>query len=160
MARKSTALVRSPVIVALPSPGGGLARRRSRTVARVGGRGRAHHPRRKGGSGAGRHSMPLMPLVIGAGAVGWVGAKGYLAKLPEIAGSKMNTLGIAGYALYKFTKNKYSRAAGLGAMAVAAFNFGRLQGGGGIAGAGDEMLGDDVDGDVNGEDNPGGGGGY
>lgn len=91
-----------------------------------------------------------IPAVIGSAVVGWVGAKGYLAKLPEIGGSRMTTLAIAGYALMRFVKHNGIRAAGFGALCVGAFNFGRLQGGGGIAGEDVSGL-DDVSGDVEGD---------
>lgn len=149
---KSRALAqyRPPVIVVPAAPRGGLARRRSRGIARARGRGRRHSKR--GGAHKGGFSTSMaIPAIVGSAAVGWIGAKGYLAKLPEIAGSRMNTLGLVGYALMRFTKHPGIKAAGFGALCVSAFNFGRLQGGGGIAG--DDASGlDDVSGDVEGDD--------
>lgn len=93
-----------------------------------------------------------MPIALGGAVVGWAGAKGYLAKLPQIGGSRMTSLGIAGWIAMRFFKNRYVKAAGLAAVATAAFDFGRVQGGG-QALLGEEMLGDDTEGvDVLGHD--------
>lgn len=146
---RTRALVRrsGPVIVALPTPRR-VSRRRSRSVVRGGGRRRS---RGRGKSG-GISSSLTIPIAIGGAGVGWLGAKGYLAKLPEIGGSRMTTLGLAGWAAMRFMRNKYVRAAGLSAVAIAAFDFGRVQGGGARL-LGDEMIsGDDVTGEVLGTD--------
>lgn len=90
-----------------------------------------------------------VPIAIGGAGVGWLGAKGYLAKLPAIGGSRMTTLGLAGWAAMRFTRNKWLKAAGLAAVATAAFDFGRVQGGG-AALLGEEMLG--TDGEVLGDE--------
>lgn len=141
---RSRALVRrsGPVIVALPTPRR-VSRGRSRSVAR--GRGRRRSSRGKAG---GISSSITIPVAIGGAAVGWAGAKGYLAKLPAIGGSRMVTLGLAGWAAMRFTRNKYMRAAGLAAVAASAFDFGRVQGGGSPL-LGEEMLGN---GEVLGQD--------
>lgn len=61
----------------------------------------------------------------------------------------MTTLGLAGWAAMRFVRNKYVRAAGLAAVATAAFDFGRVQGGG-QALLGEELLGGD-DGEASGD---------
>lgn len=81
-----------------------------------------------------------MPVAMGGAIVGWAGAKGYLASLPMIGGSRMTTLGILGYAALRWSKSKMLRSAGLAAVAAAAFDFGRVQGGG------TRLLGDVIDG--------------
>lgn len=129
------------VVVNSPKRRGGGGRRRGPS------RKRRHH-----GGGSPQFSTKMaIPAIVGSAVVGYIGAKGYLAKLPEIAGSRMNTLAIAGYALMRFTKHPGIKAAGFGALCVGAFNFGRLQGGGGIAGEDISGL-DDVSGDVEGDD--------
>jgi hypothetical protein len=71
--------------------------------------------------------------------VGYGESKGWLKKLPQIGGSPAVTLGLAGWAATKFSRNPTVRSAGLAALVAAAFDFGRVQGGGktaleGIAG--------------------------
>ena len=97
-----------------------------------------------------------MGLTVGGLAVGYLNQKGFLAKLPAIGGSRMISVGLAGYALTRFSKNPTIRMAGVAALVVAAADFGRVQGGGtsGIDEAGDD-AGDDTgtdDGGPRGED--------
>ncbi len=140
-----------------------LARRPSFIMAtpikRRGGRrrsaGRKLSRRGKSSAGVGSSST-VMTLAIGGLAVGFLDGKGYLAKLPTIAGSRAITLGAAGYAAVRFGTNKYLKAAGLAAMAAAAFDYGRVQASSGkLAGLDDNSLGlDDSsgEGDLSGND--------
>jgi hypothetical protein len=89
---------------------------------------------------------------LGALVVGYLQAKGFLDKLPQIGGSRVITLGIAGYAATRFVKNPSIRQAGLAALAAAAFDFGRVQAGE-TSGFEDAMSGDAGGG-------PGSGAGY
>lgn len=115
----STALAhRAPIVVHMP--------RRSR--ARAFARRAAPHVRRFGS--AGKRSLPLIGLAIGGLAVGYADGKKLLDKLPKLGGSSAATLGVAGWALTKFFKNPNIRMAGYAAIAVAAFDFGRVHGGG------------------------------
>jgi hypothetical protein len=91
-----------------------------------------------------------MGIALGGLAVGYLDGKGFLDKLPQIGGSKIVTLGLAGYAATRFFKNQHIRQAGLAALAAAAFDFGRVQGGG--------TSGFDVSGDAG--SGQGGGSGY
>lgn len=80
-----------------------------------------------------------MPVFIGGAAVGWAGAKGYLSGLPMIGGSRMTTLGLLGWAAMRWSRSRMLKSAGLAALSAAAFDFGRVQGGG------TRLLGDVVD---------------
>jgi hypothetical protein len=71
-----------------------------------------------------------MGVTVGALVVGYMSGKGFLDKLPQIGGSRVLTLGLAGYAATRFIKNTSVRNAGLAALAAAAFDFGRVQAGG------------------------------
>lgn len=116
---------------------GGVRRRRS------GGR-KVHHRRSGASVSAG---STVSTLAIGGLAVGFADGKGYLAKLPTLGGSKAITLGVAGFVAVKYGKNKYLKAAGLAALASAAFDYGRVQASGGkLAGLDDNSIGD-LDGD-------------
>lgn len=75
-----------------------------------------------------------MGVALGGAVVGYLQGSGRLDFLPEIGGSKMVTLGLAGWAATRFTKNPHIRAAGLAALAAAAVDWGRVQGGGGTHG--------------------------
>jgi hypothetical protein len=88
---------------------------------------------RRGGSHA-RRALPTVGIALGGAVVGYLQGSGRLDSLPEIGGSKMVTLGLAGYAATRFVRNPHVRAAGLAALAAAAFDFGRVQGGGGTHG--------------------------
>lgn len=123
MAKRALAFAR-PSIVVMP-PRRGRVRRafgRARSVARRA----APHARR---------SLPTVGIALGGAVVGYLQGSGKLDSLPEIGGSKMVTLGLAGYAATRFVRNPHVRAAGLAALAAAAFDFGRVQGGGGTHGA-------------------------
>lgn len=97
---------------------------RARRVVRVVGRG----VRRAGRAGV--RSLPTTGVAVGALVVGYLQGKGFLDKLPQIGGSRVITLGIAGYAATRFSKNPSIRQAGLAALASALFDFGRVQAGG------------------------------
>lgn len=148
---KTRALTRfapRPSIVVVSPARGKAARRPSRFMSRRSARGG-----RKGHSPKSISTALAFPVALGGAVVGWAGAKGYLSKLPAIGGSRMTTLGLAGFAAMKWAKSKTVRAAGLAALAAAAFDFGRTQGGGTPL-AGYDLDGEDVegDGDVEGED--------
>jgi hypothetical protein len=119
----STALAR-PVIVQVPS----RAPSRARRVARRAAAGVRHVARR--GAHHGKKALPTMSIAIGGAVVGYLQGKGYLDKLPQIGGSKVITLGLAGWAATRFVKNPWVRTAGVAALAAAAVDFGRVQGGG------------------------------
>jgi hypothetical protein len=105
-----------PIIIQAP-------RRRSygRALRRVGRRARRLGTRK---------SIPIVGLAIGGGAMGYLVGSGHLDFLPEIGGSRMVTLGIAGYMANRMSNNRYIKMAGLAALSAAAFDFGRAQGGG------------------------------
>lgn len=111
----SRALAR-PVIIRMPS----RARRAARRVV---------HVARRGGRAV-RRSLPTVGLALGGAAVGFLKGSGRLDFLPEVAGSKMVSLGIAGYAMTRLSRNQHIRSAGLAALIVAAYDFGNAQGGG------------------------------
>lgn len=119
-----TALAHRPqIVVALPPRRGRVrraARRAGAVVVRAARRAAPHAKR----------SLPTVGVTLGAAVVGWLDAKGYLDKLPQIGGSKTITLMLAGYAATRFIKNRHVRDAGLAALAAGAFDFGRVQGGG------------------------------
>lgn len=124
---KSRALTRfmpRPIIIRAP----GRARRaaaRVVTVVRRGGRA----VRREGG-----RQLPMLAGAIGGAGVGYLVGSGKLDFLPEVGGSKMFTLGLAGWGAMRFSRNKTIRAAGFAALISAAFDFGRSQGAGGTHG--------------------------
>ena len=72
----------------------------------------------------------MMSVALGGGVTGWLVGSGRLDFLPEIGGSRMVTLGLAGWGAMRFSRNPMIRAAGLAALASAAFDFGRAQAGG------------------------------
>lgn len=110
---------RAPVIV-MRAP----ARRRIGAAVRRG----AGYVRRHGGRHA-RAALPIAGVAVGAVVMGYAQSKGLLDKLPQIGGSRVLTLGLVGYAATRFSKNPAIRQAGLAALAAAAFDFGRVQGG-------------------------------
>lgn len=81
-----------------------------------------------------RRALPTVGIALGGAVAGWLQGSGRLDFLPEIAGSRMVTLGIVGYGATRFVRNPHVRAAGLAALAAAAFDFGRVQAGGGTHG--------------------------
>jgi hypothetical protein len=118
--RHSTALARPNVIVMRPP---GRVRRAARRAAPH----LKRHARRIGGGV--KRALPTTGVALGALVVGYLDGKGFMDRLPQIGGSKVITLGVAGYALTRFVKNPMVRNAGLAALAAAAFDFGRVQGG-------------------------------
>jgi hypothetical protein len=137
---KSHALARfqpRPIIVNVPRPHGRVRRAGARVVhvARRGGRGLAR---------AGRHALPTVSVGVGALVVGYMDGNGMLDKLPAVAGSRMVTIGIAGYLATRFVRHPGVRAAGLAALAAAAYDYGRKQAGAkGTSGWGDNVGGED-----------------
>lgn len=71
-----------------------------------------------------------MAIALGGGLSGYLVGSGRLDFLPEIGGSRMVTLGLVGWGATRFSRNQHIRAAGLAALAAAAFDFGRAQAGG------------------------------
>ncbi len=128
---KSSALTRfapRPVIITMPRRGGRVRRAGARAV---------HHVRRGARRfGRGVSKFPTIPVAVGGLVVGYADGKGFLDKLPPIAGSRMVTIGLAGYALTRFTRNASLRAAGLAALAAAAYAVGNAQAKGGTSGDG------------------------
>lgn len=119
---KSRALTRfapRPVIVTMPRPRGRIRRAASRAV----------HVARRGGRHA-KRALPTVGIAVGGLVVGYMDGKGWLDKLPQIGGSKVITLGLAGYVATRFSKNQMIRQAGMAALAAAAFDFGKVQAGG------------------------------
>jgi hypothetical protein len=128
-------LVRPAPILVLRRKGGKFRR----AASHVGGLAR------RGVSHAHRNA-PTVGIALGAAAVGYATGKGYLNKLPALAGSHVLTLGLIGFAATRFVKNQHVRNAGLAALAAAAFDFGRSQATGvsGIDGEGDGTSGADT----------------
>lgn len=124
MARhRSVALAPRPVVVVAPRAPGRVRRaaRRVGGAVRRGARRVRHH---------GTKALPTMTIAVGGMVVGYLQGKGFLDKLPQIGGSKVLTLGLAGWAATRFIKNPHVRTAGLAALAAAAVDFGRVQAGG------------------------------
>jgi len=71
-----------------------------------------------------------MGVILGGAAVGYAQGKGYLDRLPPLMGSRMVSLGVAGWAVQRYMKNPHLRLAGFAALAAASFDWGRVQGGG------------------------------
>lgn len=113
----------------MPRRGGGRLRRAgSRAV---------HHVRRGGRAvGRGAKKFPAIPVALGGLVVGYADGKGFLDKLPPIAGSRMVTIGLVGYAATRFVRHPSVRAAGLAALAAAAYAVGNAQAKGGTSGDG------------------------
>lgn len=130
---KSSALTRfapRPVIITMPRRSGGRIRR---AASRVG------HVARRGARAVGRHarrSVAPISIVAGGLAVGYADGKGYLDKLPPIAGSRMVTLGIAGFALVRYVRNPMFKAAGYAMLGAASYAVGNAQAKGGTSGDG------------------------
>lgn len=117
---KFTSAISRPIVISMPKRRGRVARYARRAAPRV----------RRGV----KRSLPTVGLALGGAVVGYLQGSGRLDFLPEIGGSRMVTLGLAGYAATRFSRNAHIRAAGLAALASAAFDFGRAQGGGGTHG--------------------------
>lgn len=116
-----------PIIVNVPRSRGRLRRAGARAV----------HYARRGGRAIGRAGkrFPSIPVAIGGLIVGYADGAGYLSKLPPIAGSRMVTLGLVGFAATRWMRNPSVRAAGLAALGAAAYAVGVSQAkGGGTAG--------------------------
>jgi hypothetical protein len=115
----------APIVVMAPSRGGKVRRagRRVGAVARKVGRRAGSAARRQGAA-----HLPAIGVALGGLAVGYADAKGYLAKLPQIGGSRALTLGLLGYAATRFSKNQYVRMAGVAAIGAAAFDYGKVHG--------------------------------
>lgn len=131
---KSRSLAFAPrptVVVMAPRRSGRIRRGASRAASFV---------RRRGGAAA-RRSLPTVGIALGGAVIGYLQGSGKLDFLPEVGGSRMVTLGIAGYGATRFVRNPHIRAAGLAALAAAAFDFGRVQGGGGTHGSEDPAWG-------------------
>lgn len=108
-----------PIVINMPKRRGAIRRAGSRAV-RVARRAAPHA----------RRAMPTVGIALGGAVVGYLQGSGRLDSLPEVMGSKMVTLGLLGYAATRFVRNQHVRTAGVAALAAAAFDFGRVQGGG------------------------------
>lgn len=119
---KTSALTRfspRPIIVNVPRPKGRVRRAGARAV---------HHVRRGGRSvGRGMKKFPTIPVAIGGLIAGYADGKGFLDKLPVIAGSRMNTIALVGWAATRFVRNQSIRAAGLAMLGAATFAIGKAQ---------------------------------
>jgi hypothetical protein len=132
MAKHSRALTRfapAPRVIVMAPP------RRAGRIRRAGAR-VVHHARRAGRHVTKQH-VASTAIIMSAAALGYAKQKGMLDQLPVIGGSKVLTLGLAGYVVTRFSKNPTVRNLGAAAMIAAAFDFGRVQGGG-VAGEGEE----------------------
>lgn len=128
MAKSLTRFAPRPVIITVPRRGGRIRRAASRAV---------HHARRGGRAfGRGARKFPAIPVAIGGLVVGYADGKGYLSQVPPIAGSRMVTLGLLGYAATKFVRNSSVKAAGLAMLGAAAYAVGNAQAKGGTSGDG------------------------
>lgn len=111
------ALARSaPSVIVMP------ARRRSsaRRIVRVAGRAVRRH---------GKRALPTVAVAIGGIVVGYLDGRGTFDDIPTFGGmTHMTTIGLAGYLATRFTSDSRVRAAGLAALAAAAFDWGREQG--------------------------------
>jgi hypothetical protein len=108
------------VIINLPR------RSRGRRIAR-----RAGRAFRRAGRRTVRSAIPTITLAGASAAAGFLWEKlplrGYI---PEIGGSKLLTMGLVGWAMTKFVSNRWVRLGGTAMLASAAFDWGRVQGGG------------------------------
>lgn len=130
-ARHTTALATRPNVVVVRSGGGGRRRSRSGTrtvVVRGGGRGR------RMARAAGGHALHATGLGVGGAVLGYLQGAGHLDFVPAVMGSKTLGMGLLGFIATRMTKNKYVRDAGVAAVAVAGFEFGREHGAGGGGG--------------------------
>ena len=134
MAKTAIARRSAPIIVMSPPKRRSVARRRVTRIARRAGRRVATHARAA--------SIPSS-MLLGSAALGYAQAKGHLNRIPTIGGSRALTLGVAGYAATRISRNPTVRNLGFIAMVVGAFDWGAKQGGGKSALEGD----DDIDGD-------------
>lgn len=125
------ALVRhtAPRVIVMAPP------RRGGRIRRAGAR--AGHIARRVGRRA-RPALAPTALILAAAGLGYAKQKGMLDKLPTVGGSKVLSLGIAGYIATRFVRNPTVRNIGTAAMLVAAFDFGRVQGGGTAGEEGDD----------------------
>ena len=115
-----TAMIPRPVVIQLPRRGGGRIRRAAR---RAGGfaRRRVHHVKR---------AVPTVAMALGGAAAGFAMQKGEFDKLPQIGGSRAITMALVGWGATRFIRNSTVRTAGLALLTAAAFDWGRVQGGG------------------------------
>lgn len=128
MAKRSLALATRPNIIVVGGP-----RRRSiaRRAGRAVGRGARRFARRA------KAHIPVTAVALGGAIAGYIDGRGLLNALPTIGGSRMLTLGLAGYAATRLSRNPTIRNVGIAAMAAAAFDFGKRQAGG-TSGWGDD----------------------
>ena len=80
--------------------------------------------------------MPAIGVGVGGLVLGYADGKGYLNQLPPISGSRMVTIGIAGYLATRWSRNQSIRAAGLAALGAAAYAVGKAQAAGATSGDG------------------------
>lgn len=122
MAKSHALATRQPVVVFAPPRRRSVGRRRAARVVRV-------VAKRVGRRAV--KSLPLTSVGLGAAALGYAKSQGWLDKIPEVMGSKLTGLGVAGFLAVKYaTRYPEVRAAGYAAVAVAAFDIGNTKGGG------------------------------
>ena len=123
MAKRRTA-TKTRTIVKFAAPAAPARRRRKGAVKRF-----ARIKARRFGRAARSHS-PALGIALGAGLLGFAEGKGYLDKLPSVAGSRAVSLGVAGFMATRLVSNPHVRTAGVAAMAAAAFDIGKSRAGG------------------------------
>jgi hypothetical protein len=75
-----------------------------------------------------RASVAPISVAVGGALLGYLDGAGHLDAVPAIGGSRMVTIGLAGYAATRWSRNATVRAAGYAALAAAAYDYGRLSG--------------------------------
>lgn len=123
MAKRRTATKTRTITKFVAAPPAKRSRRKGavRRFARIKARRAAGHA---------RAHVPALGIALGAAVVGFAEGKGYLDRLPSIAGSRAVSLGVAGYVASRFVRNPHVKAAGVAAMAAAAFDLGKSRAGG------------------------------
>lgn len=122
MAKRRTATKTRTIVRFAPAAAPARKRRRGavRRFARIKGRRFA---------GRAKAHVPTLGIALGAAVVGFAEGKGYLDKLPSIAGSRAVSLGLAGYVASRYASNPHVKAAGVAALAAAAFDIGKSRAG-------------------------------
>lgn len=122
MAKRRTA-TKTRTIVKFAAPAAPARRRRKGAVRRL-----ARIKGRRFASKARAH-VPTLGIALGAGILGYAEGKGYLDKLPSVAGSRAVALGAAGFVAATYVRNPHVKAAGVAAMAAACFDIGKHRAG-------------------------------
>lgn len=74
--------------------------------------------------------MPLVGTAAAAAAIGYLEQQQKLKFIPTVLGSRAATIGIAGFIATRFIKNPTVKMLGNAAVIAAAFDIGRVKGGG------------------------------